>query len=537
MSNRFATISLIIVVSIIGACILFVIGLFLFPGLYLFGIKYVGLNTHAVQTGKVEIYDKVGSFSGIVLNTYEVPVEVVFSGENTYMLEYYDNYNGITSTDLGNPSIAYSKDDDGNAVISITEYRTFIYESSTSTRYVKLYIPLHDVVNSGEYQKSIIINSTKSSVKFCKAQEGESRIPRLYSVELTTNGKVTYETEVKARKFAYTTNNSILIDRENENCVNATDSYTLISNRGSITVEKDTVGNLTAKTDQGNILFRTCGHLNAETRYGKIDYAYLEGEEKGTKAVTINGLAKINARAGNVTIGEIKASSGQNEITTSSGHIVISKLRDGTVTTKRGLVNIKTARDLTVISNTGKVYVEEATAQLDVQTVRANIYLGGDNMVMKDVTVFTRIGKVTMYSSTGYANIETLSSDVTYSNISSSNIKIKCGGKLVATGLQGAVDISAEKNVELSFASIDTNNVTIALGNGCSVANISALNSLKDEVNYFMSGKKVFIQENQNNNAVTLEEKERYEVNADSSYMFKVTGANAVITICFKSSI
>ena len=77
MSNRFATISLIVIVSILSAGIFFVIGLFLFPGINMFGLRYIGPNTH--KYSKKVVLTEMGKFSNIVVNTYEVPIEVVFS--------------------------------------------------------------------------------------------------------------------------------------------------------------------------------------------------------------------------------------------------------------------------------------------------------------------------------------------------------------------------------------------------------------------------------------------------------------------------
>jgi hypothetical protein len=142
-----------------------------------------------------------------------------------------------------------------------------------------------------------------------------------------------------------------------------------------------------------------------------------------------------------------------------------------------------------------------------------------------------------MYSSSGSAEIETLSSDVEYNNLTSNSIKIKCGGKLKATGLRGAVEISSQKNVNLTFADLSTKDVRISLGDGCTSAVIEALNNKKDDVNYYISGAKVLIKEYQNNTQVTLKDTNDYKVsNGQTTVQFKITSKNATVDICFKNS-
>lgn len=545
MSNRFATIALTILASIVGVFVLFVISLFIFPGAYLFGVKYVALNTHAGTSFKFEIKDRVGNFSGIIVNAYEVPVNVIFTGNYAYEMEYVDNFNGLTTSNIDNPSYSVEKDDMGNAVISISEYHTLIYESSTSERYVNLYIPLGDVSTSKPYGTSLTINSTKSPIKFQKEESLDVRIPKFNNVSIKTNGTVSFNDKVMATTYTYDTNNSILIDEAGEKSVVAT-NYNLISKLGNIIIDKDVDGDLKLSTDQGKIALRSCKNLTAETRYGNICFNARQVEdENGEKileegSITVGGIVKINSRAGAVTLGKVKGQNGQNEITTTSGNVKIERIYDGSVTTQRGSINIESVRIFTAKSNSGKINITEVTSSIDAETARGSINLGSESKYVSNPKVFSRIGKVNVQSAAGTVDIETLSSDVKFINASreifaSKELKIVCGGELYAEGLMGKVDIKCEKNITLSFTDLSQENTTILLGKSCQKAQVNALSNYKNEINYVLIGKMVYIQENQNNTIVTLEQKDRYETNVDSPYVFKISGENATVNICFKS--
>lgn len=547
MSNRFATIALTIFASLVGVFILFVCSLFLFPGVYMFGVKYIAPNTHSVTSGVVDIKEKVGNFSGVIVNSYEVPVIVEFNGGYDYTFEYADNYNGLTTSNISNPSYTMEKDDNGNVVITISEFHTIIYQSVNSERYVKISLPLKDIAVDDKYATSFTLNSTKSAITFQKEQNEDTRIPRFYGVSITTNGNVKYSVEVKANTYTYNTNNSITIDKNAKTCVDA-ENYNLTSNNGNITIIDDVSGDLNLKTDQGKILLRSCKNLTAETRYGNIGYyAITTTDEEGKTipdegSVKIGGIVVINARSGSVTLGEVEGVNGNNNISTTSGNVKIKSIYDGSVETQRGSINIESVRNFTAKSNSGKINITKVTGSLNTETARGAITLGSETEYVKDIKVFSRIGKVSIQSASGKAEIETLSSDIRFINGTGrdsyvNELKITCGGELYAEGLRGNVEIKSEKDVSLSFANVSEGNTYISLGDKCTKATVYALNNLKNEVNYVLVGKRVIIQENQNNSISKLEEKDRYEIKADSPYSFKAEGANVELSICFKSSI
>ena len=151
MAKRFATMFFIMIGVVVFLLSAFLLVLFLAPGMPVFGIKYITINTHGVNTGKVRIIDtfqrKYGNttFSGsIVVNSQEVPVIVEFaaSGQD-YFYQYYDNYSGITTSTIQDPSIEITRDAQGNAVFNVSSYETYVFQNANSSRYIKLFILCH----------------------------------------------------------------------------------------------------------------------------------------------------------------------------------------------------------------------------------------------------------------------------------------------------------------------------------------------------------------------------------------------------------
>ena len=148
MAKRFAGIFFITLGVAIACVITFVMVLLLAPGFSVFGLKYIAKGTHVVNETCV-IAEKMdgGNFSGSIrVEVEDVPIQVVFSQRFSYQLEYYDNFNGLTNSKIDDPSIEFSKDADGTAVIKITSFKKFVYENQNSSRYLKLLIPSSIIV-------------------------------------------------------------------------------------------------------------------------------------------------------------------------------------------------------------------------------------------------------------------------------------------------------------------------------------------------------------------------------------------------------
>ena len=421
MSNRFATIALIVIVSIISAGVFFIVGLFLFPGITLFGLRYIGPGTHDI--GKRIHFNQLANYkenSNIVLNTGEVPVEIVFSNSDTsYSVVYYDDFNGITnSKDVEEPSITAEVDKDGQVVITTHEYRKFLYESSTSKRYLKLFIPISKVDSTLGFAKwSLTINTDESDIYFCKTDNTDLRKPTFHDLTINTNGKIyhgvksgrllderteAFSTSVIADNLYYTTNNSIIIDSAKTNIADATNYY-LNSKRGNIDIGCVINGNLDLETNQGYIKLVSCNNLKVKTVYGTVGF----GGETENGSVLVKGNAEIDSRAGSVTLGTVR---GTSNIKTSSGNVKIVHELGGSskIETTRGSVEIKKASNLDIDTNIGRVIVEEISQKADIDTMRGNIHLGTDETVVNNIDVFSRIGKVYAKSVNGNVKIEHL---------------------------------------------------------------------------------------------------------------------------------
>ena len=143
MGKRLANVLLISLGIAISGVFVFTLVLFLAPGLSVFGIKYIASGTHVINDSYILTEEMPGgTFSGSIrIETDNVPIYVVFSQKYTYQVDYYDNYNGLTTSKFDDPSIEFSKDNDGTAVVKVKSFKKFIYENHNSNRYIRLLIP------------------------------------------------------------------------------------------------------------------------------------------------------------------------------------------------------------------------------------------------------------------------------------------------------------------------------------------------------------------------------------------------------------
>ncbi len=479
---------------VLGVCVLLVSGfllvLFLAPGFSIFGIKYIAKDTHILvyeDTRVVDVSSVGGQFDGsITINTNEVPVEICFSAtgsaSNAIRFTYVDNFNGITNSKFDDPSLEIKKENGG--VVFIThEFQKLIYESSTSNRLLKIYLPSRYAAESAN---NLIINAGKANVSFYFENDNAKVFtPNFDRVEINTTGKININSKITADTYAQTSNGSIEIAAGETNNINAT-NYALVSKNGKINVKRNIDGYLLAETKNGEINLMACKNLIATTEDGNI-----------TASGDISGLVKINAKGGNVSLGKVlgEVPDGDiisNTVSTSSGNVVIERLYNGEISTHRGSVSIKNSNDLKVSTNMGKVVVEEAISAISVETVRGNVTLGGQGMTLNNPKVFTRLGKVEILSANGTADIQTISSNINFDNSTCDEIKINCGGKLTASNLLGNVEINSQKNIDIAFGQIrNGDNIVITLGDTATFAKITATNNTARDTRYILTGKTV----------------------------------------------
>lgn len=529
MSKRLSIVFFIVIASCLLAVAGFCLMLFLAPGFSVFGIKYIRADLHEVSSGKIQIsetkaFKSEGGFNGnIVIESTEIPINIIFSEDFDFYFGYYDNYIGLTKSKFDDPSVSIKRSATGDCIITTQEYEKFIYESSSSKRYLNVYIPLAEVGGSSATINNLIINTKSSKITFSKEQE-DSRTASFNKVEINTEtSKVIYNTNFHATTFNYTTNNTIRIYGDEEKEVYAT-HYNLESKLGKIVIKGDVLGNVSAKTKNGDISLESCKNLSAETKGGDVKSSNAE-----TK-ISTRGIVNITTGAGSVILGEINGD-GENVISTGGGSVTIDKILDATVTTKRGAIRIKSLNNGKLTSNVGKVVVEEALSSIDVNTKRGNIELGGEGLALNNPTVFSRIGRVNLNSASGKVKVETVSSNINFINGDSEDIEIISGKKLTATRLTGKIHLVANGNTDLKFAKI-TDDTIVELGEKCFKVVINAEQNTTLDTRFYFSGKNVVRYEDD------AKVKEGGVVESDSnvsaSAFIKVTATNADIYAYFK---
>jgi len=561
MAKRFATMFFIMIGVVVFLLSAFLMVLFLAPGVQIFGIKYISVNTHGVNTGKVRIVDKfqelygTSAFSGsVVINSDEVPVIVEFSESGQdYYYQYYDNYSGITNSTFDDPSISIVRDANGNAILTVNSFETFVFQNANSTRYLKLYVPLANIsVNDGagkqqyiygsadpgaslRYTKNLTINSENAEISFYK--NDASRAPAFNNVSIKTTGNIHYNNvHIKAMNFKFETDDTILVSSSLYTIVDA-QSYDLNSTNGKVICQRELSGNLTATTKNGNIEVNRCKNLTINTELGDVVSCY------DNRGIEIRGIVDIKTNAGSISISSI-AGTGQNKIETGSGSVEIDKILNGTITTHRGAVALKSVNNITISTNMGNISVEEVLDSIDVSTKRGKIEIGAESMTVANVKASSTLGKVSVIDASGTVYIDTVSSDINFVNKNSQNIQIYAGGKLNAQNLKGIVSISAAETANLEFDTI-SNDTKVLLKESCSYVKIEATSVSRNELNYFVYGNPASIYESNNTGYATfsLFDSEKYLYNENvGKIKFEVIGdtktgaTTAVVDIYFDSS-
>ena len=529
MSKRLASVIFVVLASCIFLVACYCLVLFLAPGFSAFGVKYIRSNVHLFHTGACKISDTKAfsstGFSGnIIVETNEVPVNIIYTEGQEYYFDYYDNYQGFTTSKFDDPSFSITRDAAGNAVIKTTEFKKFIYESSSSERYLNIYIPLASVCGDFAYGTNLSITTNTGTVTFTKEQLDDKRVATHGNLTVNnTSSKVVYEANVHAVNFNQTTNNSIkmLVDQNKE--VYAT-NYKLESKLGKISVLESVVGDISAKTESGDIQIVACKNFVAESNFGDISCV------KKDEVIHVRGIVILKTQAGAVELGDVEGN-GDTVIATGGGSVEINKIKDATITTTRGSVKIKSLSNAKIETNIGKVTVNEALESISVSTKRGNIVLGAEGLTVNNPTVFSRLGKVTLAAASGKVNIETVSSAVSFTNTSSQDITITSGGKLSASKLTGVITINAKADTSLDFAKI-TNQTKIVLADTCHNITIIANNNTEKDTKFYFSGRNVIRYEDE------AKVKEGNIIQSEGTVVtdayISVEGKNAAISAYFK---
>ena len=533
MAKKLSIIFFIVIGVIIFAMATFCLILFLAPGLSVFGLKYIRSDVHLINTGRFAVADtkdfaSVGAFDGdLIVEANEVPINVYYTQGYEYYFEYYDNFSGFTNSKFDDPSIAVYKDANGDAVIKVQEYHK-IFETSSSKRYLNIYVPIVYTSNDNAYSKDLTIKTKSSFVNFAYETNGDekfedTRIPSHKNLNIeTTSGKVKYYLPVYAKTYNLVTNNSVKLKCDPTIEIYAT-NYKIESKKGNVTFLGNVAGDIEATTKNGSVSLINCKNLIATTSFGNIKTSNKE------VPVEINGIVKLNTKAGDIVIDKIKGN-GENIINTGSGSVSISSVQDIVVKTTRGSVTIDSLNNGKIETNVGKVTVSEALSSINVSTKRGNIILGAEGLTINNPTVFSRLGKVNVRSSSGKVNISTISGKIDYTNTNSADITIVSGGSLKAEKLTGVVTINASKDIDISFSKI-TNTTKIVLADSCYNAIISANNNTSFDTRFYFKSANVIRYEDQ---AKVKESNSIINNSITTDAYISVEGTNATIHAYFK---
>ena len=483
MGKRLANVMLITLGVALAGVFVFALVIFLAPGLSVFGVKYIASGTHRINESCV-LSEKLegGTFSGSIrVESDYVPVSIMFSQKFTYEVEYYDNYNGLTSSDFDDPTIKFSKDADGTAVVKVTSFKKFIYENGNSSRYIKISIPSAVVGEGGTRggETSLTVISKNASVTFYD-EVNDHYNPYFRNLSIETSGKVISNTNVTADNYSLKTINSIKITEDTVSSINAY-NYILNSTGGKIMVDRHVQGDIIATTKNSRIQILSCRNFIAKSGYGDI---YSAREDIPIK---ISGIANIQTSAGVVEIDTISGADGKSVIETKTGNVKITNVQDLDLTTTRGFVRVVSGRKLNITTSSGSITVETATEAVNAKSKRGKISLGGEENKLYNPTVESTFGDVSVVSASGSVNIQTIKADVTFVNSDASNIKLTVGGDLSATKLLGAVDVTVEGDADIQFEQFTQKSTITGSGSNSSIS-VKMLNNDGNTFSYSLEG-------------------------------------------------
>ena len=536
MAKRFAVTFFIVLGSCLFLLAIFVIVLFLAPGLSIFGLRYIAGGSRAVAFQRQSVSDFLNinsnEFTGtFILETNEIPVNIIFTEKGIYEVEYYEDFNGLTKSDIDYPNISIELDRNGSVVIKTNEFKKFVYESSSSKRYLNLYIPLAATTgDTSEFRTSLTIDAGSSDINFSKVEDYDLRDAEFNLVKIKTTGKVTYNTHVYANTFDFETDNSIFVREDRASIVDATNYY-LKSTNGRIRIERAVEGDIEAETYNFDISLVSCKNLTATSNYGDIN-----SSKEGQK-VNISGLVTIKTKAGGVYLGDVLGEYGTSKITTGAGNVEIDKIQNVEITTTRGHIEIISANEVKASTNMGNVEIQEVLNSCNIETKRSKVNLGGRGMRINNPTVFSRLGRVNIASASGEVNVHTISSDINFTNYDSQNITIVSGGELEATGLTGKVKITAAEDSSISFSDISDES-SLEFGENAKNVTIDALGDTVNDIRYIITGSKIETYEDNGTGTFSkiVETNNTLSSMNGSGPLLEVKAPSAVIKIYFKAS-
>jgi len=438
----------ILLVLVLVVCLFFVGGgviLMLAPGLELFGIRYVGGGTS-------DYYEKLALSNlegdSIYIETHGVPVKISYVTTYTSEAELRQNFAGFSKSKYDTADLKVYLDENKNTHIETREMKKWLI-GSKGEEYLNVNLSIIYAQN-----KNLYINSASSKINVVG-----NAIYKDFSV--ITGGAVNVEGSIKAENVKYHSGAKITINDK----ISAK-NYDLKSTGSSIDVTQDVLGDLTVATKGGDVKFVSCNNLKATTGGGNI-------KTYGSGLNSVRGGATITTSGGDIILGNV-ATVNENalcNITSVSGDVHISTMKNGNITSDRGKININKARAIVVNSKVNSVNVENVSEEIVVNGRNGNVSLGLSGVV-NNVKVYTTTGKINVRNAGGKVHLESRSNTVDFINLSSEDITIISGRDAELSNLQGKVYIKSNGDIDASFFGI-TDNITIETGTKTDRVNVN----------------------------------------------------------------
>lgn len=452
------------IIVVLGCALLFVFGsvliMFLAPGTEIFGIRYVASGTSKCEN----INKSLEAFSGdVYIDTKNVPITIKFTEEYAYAVDFCQNFIGFTKSKQKVAS--YSEEyKENNLYITANEIEEFVYSQKADQFFrFNLYLP-QKFFSSGT--RSINIKSKSSSVKILgRANLNNFTMDSTGGLTVPEESKLTVSDQIKIKS-------SKLIDLgTNVTC----HTCNLESTGNSINVANPIPGDIVAKTKGGDLKFTSCKNLTFTSKSGSVKaYGNVENVAEEKVNIKTNGgsvsLGKVNT---NISVSSTLFEDMTN-IKTEGGAISINQMIGGVLTSTRGKITVSNASNLLINSKTGNVIVKNITDKITVKGKNGKVALGeGGTIANADVSTTT--GAIFAYNVTGNVTLYSKSNDVTFENLSSENINLHSGKKLVAKNLMGKVDAYSRADGKYTFTKVSgdvnitsgtrTDHITIELPN------------------------------------------------------------------------
>ena len=439
----------IILATVIFLFVGLVVAMMLAPGMEIFGVKYV-----SAKVGKYyETRNIALSGTDIVLNTHDVPVEIVFGGSGE-VLTYRQEFQGFTkSSDTAGINVTVK---DGTTTIDIGEYKKFIWANGMTQFYLKLNLP------TSLASHSLTINSDSSTIDMTAAYNTQMK-----NLSINTTGRVSLN-DVDGASDTFNITNNLNLSTKSAitlgSNVNISGSVTASLGNGDLKITNAISGDINFTSGSGDLYFYTCRHLTATTGSGDIVQPQLKSISGNLVFKTTSGDVTIDNISGSATIGSAAQETASGVYTLAN---VVGKVE---IYTRRADSNLGVVGSLLARVSTGNVTVKQVLGKLDVVSIANGKLVCGENTstvcVGGSAVVYTKNGDATFKGPIS-GNLEFNSANANLAFVSCNNLLVNkptntdtarslggLGGGSVGSSTTTAAIVNGTANVVLSNGSL-----------------------------------------------------------------------------------